>query len=160
MLNSIAISGFEQLSAQQAFDISARHLLSIPGPSITANEPSFSRKTTCDYAGVGCAAAPFIREEERARWDIKNKSWWSLVDRWVPDKHVALISDLQRVHDDTALRIDHLAVNEIIHNFSVEELKSYWTTSAWRAAVGPKLRELAFYRKLNEDAIDEMEKGV
>jgi hypothetical protein len=93
----VTIDGFESLTAQQVFDISAKHLLK-------QNEKSRkfgSMYGSCLYRGPDnrqCAAGPFLKDECAS--DCEQRSWRGLVlDGRVPDSHQELIRILQDVHD-------------------------------------------------------------
>ena len=58
MKQYLTIPGFTKLSAQRLFDMSAEHVLKNGKPSLNANG-------TCTYGGIGCAAAPFLKESVR-----------------------------------------------------------------------------------------------
>ena len=96
----ITIPGFEKLTKQEMFDISARHILATGKPSV--NEGS----TLCVYAGSGCAAAPFIREDQREIADgldigARGTGWKSLSDNGhVPKHEDDFVVRLQLCHDD------------------------------------------------------------
>ena len=96
----ITIPGFEKLTKQEMFDISARHILATGKPSV--NEGS----TLCVYAGSGCAAAPFIREDQREIADgldisARSTGWKSLSDNGhVPKHEDDFVVRLQLCHDD------------------------------------------------------------
>lgn len=93
--NYATIDGFEKLSAQEVFDMSARHLLTNPKVSVTAD------KRMCLYAGHGCAAAVFLRPEMREKIDAdpRGTAWVQLVGRVAPANNSELICKLQNVHD-------------------------------------------------------------
>ena len=117
MTTYITIPGFEKLTKQEMFDISARHILATGKPSV--NEGS----TLCVYAGSGCAAAPFIREEERKKADEPKvyfgtkypySGWGDLAsNNLVPRHHQDLVADFQVCHDTYASKVvtdDDLAI--------------------------------------------------
>ena len=105
MTTYITIPGFEKLTQQEMFDISARHILATGKPSV--NEGS----TLCVYAGSGCAAAPFIREDQREIADGLDTSGWGTGWQWLSnDGHVPKHEDdfvvrLQLCHDDNAATV-------------------------------------------------------
>ena len=95
-MNYITIEGFEQLTAQQMFDMSLAHLRRTGVKS--------KNEFSCMYGGTGCAAAPFLRPDKRdfadQQSDMEGVSWVELVDRgFVPNTHFVLIAALQRAHD-------------------------------------------------------------
>ncbi len=88
------VPGFEQLSKQQLFDISAKHILSTGVKSV---QPGGS---TCVFAGTGCAAAPFLKPEVRDELDKKGMAWDELVlAGYLPEHERELIFRLQCCHD-------------------------------------------------------------
>jgi hypothetical protein len=90
---NFAIDGFENLSQQQMFDISAAHLLQ-------TGQKSYSEENeACSYSGSGCAAAPFLKEEFRKVAD--NKGIWSnlVYFKNVPENHSYFVEKLQHAHD-------------------------------------------------------------
>ena len=99
MSKYITIDGFESLTKQQMFDISAKHILA-------AGKCSANDQGTCSYAGSGCAAAPFIREDQREIADGLDISGWgtgwkSLSDNGhVPKHEDDFVVRLQLCHDD------------------------------------------------------------
>lgn len=87
------IEGFTSLDKQELFDRAARHVLSNGRPSI--------KGTTCQYGGIGCAAAPFLRLEERDHMDEYQAQWSELVKhRQVPPHEADFVGALQDAHDD------------------------------------------------------------
>lgn len=91
------IDGFEDLTPQQVFDMAARHVLANGEPSLQG--------AACSYAGIGCAAAPFLRPEVRDNPELRGKGWGSLCDfNIVPANNNSLISALQGCHDGAANR--------------------------------------------------------
>lgn len=115
--NFITIEGFDNLSPQEAFDMSAKHILS--------NGPSFNSKlNACRYGGSGCAAAVFIREEFRDIADRKVGHWSSVVaTRLASITNIDLIMSLQNAHDDSveaALDMDAKGIHKVVNlnNFS------------------------------------------
>lgn len=100
-MNFITIPGFENLSRQEIFNISVRHVL--------ANGKKSMNDQQCVYSGIGCAAAPFIREEERQASDgrcssmVGGSNWANLRSGgYVPDHHVEFIQNLQQCHDNSS----------------------------------------------------------
>lgn len=103
-MNYITIDDFEQLTLQQLFDISAKHILSTGKKSFVKRQLGESG-SSCTYSGSGCAAAPFIRPEcrEEADKNTDGTSWAMLRhSRLVPEKHTSLVSDLQSCHDNNS----------------------------------------------------------
>lgn len=88
------IPGFEQLTAQEVFDISVNHLRK-------QGTKSRNSQGMCLYRaadGSKCAAGPLLREEAVA--SCENNSWYSLAQRGsVPEIHRELVSELQATHD-------------------------------------------------------------
>lgn len=94
---SKVIEGFENLSKQELFNMSARHILST-GQQSTAG-------TACIYGGTGCAAAPFLLPECRAGLDKYELNWTGLRDKGlVPDHEYHFVTQLQNCHDSFAWR--------------------------------------------------------
>ena len=88
----ITIPGFEKLSKQELFDMSAAHICS-------TRQKSYGSVVGCSYAGSGCAAAPFIRPEHRQRAD-KYGTWARQVDLLLaPDHETSFVLALQCCHD-------------------------------------------------------------
>lgn len=109
----IVIDGFESLTKQQAFDMAAKHVLKNGDPSINENDDG---ETTCTYGGIGCAAAPFLKESARAR--TPNKTWTSLAgDAIVPQHLTAFIGELQHAHDNAAVGGPKLRGVEFVEAF-------------------------------------------
>ena len=95
------IDGFEDLTAQQVFDISKNHLLQQNQKSMALHD--LSLKPICAYRGEMnrmCAAGPFIKEKDA--YKCENKDWSDLnTCRLVPNIHYDLMCELQKVHDLT-----------------------------------------------------------
>ena len=97
----ITIDGFESLTKQQMFDISAKHILG-------TGKCSLNSAGTCSYAGSGCAAAPFIKPEYRDKADNygtspAGTSWHDLVEGgYAPAHEQKFVTDLQLSHDSHA----------------------------------------------------------
>lgn len=90
------IDGFKELTKQQMFDMSAKHVLANGRPSVN------STTLSCVYSGIGCAAAPFLRPEERAKIDNGNdETDWLSLNRndIVPSHEVVFVYGLQCCHD-------------------------------------------------------------
>lgn len=90
------IDGFAELTPQQVFDISKNHLLS-------QSERSTDARGNCVYRGEDgkmCAAGPFLKDEEAAKFE--DNSWLSLMEKEViPPDHADLVFALQGIHDGT-----------------------------------------------------------
>jgi len=104
-MNPVTIPALHTLSKQELFDMSARHILSTGKPSLEKLSVD-SALYRCVYSGSGCAAAPFIREEERM-WVNPIGAWAALVQRGKVDANVSyganeFISQLQKCHDRNA----------------------------------------------------------
>ena len=95
MSNYATVDGFEQLSEQEVFDISAKHLLKQNKKSLSEDEE------TCMYRGEGgrmCAAGPFIKDSGAEK--CERRDWATLVKAGaVPAANSQLIIELQAVHD-------------------------------------------------------------
>lgn len=99
MSTSNVIEGFESLTLQQLFDISARHVLANGRASYSThlNGDGLVVGGSCVYSGIGCAAAPFLTPVARG-W-LKGR-WEKLVaERLVPRHEWEFIQDLQDAHD-------------------------------------------------------------
>lgn len=90
----INIPELDTLTSQQVFDISVKHVLKNGKPSMCAKFGG------CTYGGIGCAAAPFLKEEYReCTWG----SWAGLIGEGkVSPYHNRLIARLQSAHDYAA----------------------------------------------------------
>lgn len=99
----ITIDGFEQLSRQQLFDMSAAHILKTGVQSRLRSRRCCAPDdvTVCSYSGTGCAAAPFLKEEFREKADRAGS--WSRLHRGgignVPLHETLFVSKLQICHD-------------------------------------------------------------
>jgi hypothetical protein len=93
----LTIPGFESLSRQELFDISVAHIASTRKASLgTIPGESGDR---CVYSGIGCAAAPFLREECREKADTVG-SWGILTwEKYAPEVNRDLVKELQNCHD-------------------------------------------------------------
>lgn len=105
----ITLKTLPHATAQEVFDQVKNHLLQ-------QNEKAYSNDTGCVYRSnnLKCAAGCLISDSE---YDVKfeNESWTSLVlSNRVPEKHRALITELQITHDDYDVenwerRLKHIA---------------------------------------------------
>ena len=94
MTQYITIDGFESLTKQQMFDMSAKHVL--------ANGRRSTNDGGCVYSGIGCAAAPFIKLEYREDADRAEagSSWPFLCSAdFVPGHNSGLVTAMQKCHD-------------------------------------------------------------
>ena len=94
MSRYITIDGFESLTKQQMFDMSAKHVL--------ANGRRSTNDGGCVYSGIGCAAAPFIKLEYREDADRAEagSSWPFLCSAdFVPGHNSGLVTAMQKCHD-------------------------------------------------------------
>ena len=94
MTQYITIEGFESLTKQQMFDMSAKHVL--------ANGRRSTDAGGCVYSGIGCAAAPFIKPEDREAADSAEAgSTWPFLcsANLVPGHNSGLVAAMQRCHD-------------------------------------------------------------
>lgn len=86
---SNVIKGFEKLTPQQCFDMSAKHILKTRERCVDGS--------CCSYKGKGCAARPFLTN---AAAGLFSGSWSYLAHRGdVPATNEELISRLQLCHD-------------------------------------------------------------
>jgi len=99
------IPGFEQLTAQQVFDMSASHLLKQMEKSSFNDRPH----SLCAYRGrngLKCAAGVFLTDEGAPECDDydncgEGSGWSELVSAGlVPDTNWILIQELQKLHDE------------------------------------------------------------
>ena len=94
MTQYITIEGFESLTKQQMFDMSAKHVL--------ANGRRSTNDGGCVYSGIGCAAAPFIKPEYREDADrVEAGSSWPFLcsANLVPGHNSGLVTAIQKCHD-------------------------------------------------------------
>lgn len=88
-----SIDELPNLTSQEVFNRAYLHVMKNGRPSIDSDG-------ICTYGGIGCAAAPFLKEELR---DITNGGWRYLVmDGRVSRAHDRLIHKLQIAHDEAA----------------------------------------------------------
>jgi len=102
-MNLNVIPGFESLTPQQCFDMSAKHVLK-------NGKACVSEQGNCVYSGIGCAAALFLTPEARSRADeMANEcgsDWLTLAgDSFVPKKNATLIRKIQTCHDLNKLEV-------------------------------------------------------
>lgn len=94
------IPNFTNMTKQELFDMSARHIL-------TTRQASRNADGACIYGGSGCGAAPFLREEVHADADKYTTSWGQLrYKEVVPEHECEFVSSLQRAHDQAACWTD------------------------------------------------------
>lgn len=87
------IDGFESLTAQQVFDISAGHLLKQMQRSEDGENCRYRGKN-----GLMCAAGPFLKDEYAEK--CEGTGWYGLhIDGLAPRTNSKLIRELQMVHD-------------------------------------------------------------
>lgn len=103
-MNYITIDGFEELTAQQVFDMSLAHVRK-------TRQPSLHKETGhCAYSGIGCAASVFLKEKHRKEADeLGDASWYALTNfaKVVPETHTNLVQELQHCHDQSTKGISH-----------------------------------------------------
>lgn len=126
MTNYLTIEGFEKLTKQQLFDMSVAHIGQTRQKSVQISDGG---SKGCVYSGSGCAAAPFLKPENREIADnvpgLLYTGWGMLVGvSMVPEDNSSLICSLQSCHD--------LAP-------SGQEFLEVWKTSMARVAVRYKL---------------------
>jgi hypothetical protein len=138
------IKGFESLSKQQMFDMSARHVLKNGRASYKALKDHEGREMssgTCVYSGIGCAAAPFLTPEARKK----------LIGRWedglvygglVPSYEAGFVQSLQDCHDNAKRTPPGTMKGDRDTLF----LKDYRSRMRWLASV----------EGLNADVLEEM----
>lgn len=113
---SNTIEGFETLSPQQIFDMSAKHILATKQKSVkfqsekSVKFQSEKLGTVCVYGGSGCGASIFLTESAREEFDrfsgdpdmLDGGAWSRLViKKLVPDTNADLIIALQCAHDNS-----------------------------------------------------------
>ena len=98
MTQPYSIEGFDSLSRQQLFDMSAAHILSTKRKSCYEDAPK------CFYSGSGCGAAVFIKPEGREVCDNSiNGTWEGLASDGLVSSHEAeFVQKLQWAHDDAS----------------------------------------------------------
>lgn len=102
------IPGFEEMTAQQIYDMSASHLLKQNEKSVTRSDGG----ETCQYRSgkLMCAAGVFLTDKGANRadnmYDSETGAAWDEVvrARIAPDTHKELVRHLQEVHDYYDLR--------------------------------------------------------
>ena len=99
-MSYLTIPGFENMSRQELFNASARHLLRTGKKSCLPDDGS------CCYQGSGCAAAPFLAPGNHAIADtaVVLPTWKVLAtNNLVPPHEVEFVGALQRCHDTAAV---------------------------------------------------------
>ena len=98
MTQPYSIEGFDSLTKQQMFDMSAAHILSTKRKSCYEDAPK------CFYSGSGCGAAVFIKPEGREVCDNSiNGTWEGLASDGLVSSHEAeFVQKLQWAHDDAS----------------------------------------------------------
>lgn len=94
MPNYMTIPGFEDMTEQQVFDISAAHLL---------RQMVRSANGVCLYRSgkLACAAGVFLTDEgAKAADNLEDPDWYAVVEAgWAPPTNERLVLQLQGVHD-------------------------------------------------------------
>jgi hypothetical protein len=86
------IDGFEQLSAQQMFDMTVEHIQK-------TRRRSHKAHYGCSYSGSGCAASVFLKPEFHEAADPLG-AWSGLArDGKVPEHELDFVKELQKAHD-------------------------------------------------------------
>lgn len=89
------IEGFEQLTQQQIFDMSAKHMLSLDKRSMI---PGCGGDMACSYAGTGCAASVFLTDKGKKYLE---GNWHSLIAfHGISPYQCTLVASLQQIHDN------------------------------------------------------------
>jgi hypothetical protein len=109
---SNTIEGFESLTKQQIFDLSAKHILNTKLKSegmldMVSADTTIKQFSVCLYGGSGCGASVFLTDDAKAKFDLisgnsdtAGGSWGQLVCNGdVPSHEEYLITDLQIAHD-------------------------------------------------------------
>ena len=91
------IDGFDQLSQQQMFDMSAKHILA-------TREKSYNGMTRfCTYSGIGCGASVFLNEGAKTSADVRG-AWCDLVTAKLVSPHNSnFVNFLQEAHDSASV---------------------------------------------------------
>jgi len=91
------IPGFENMTAQQVFDMSASHLLKQMGRSQSDSEACLYRGPN----GLKCAAGVFLTDEGAEAADNSCENTWGgvVARRIAPPENESLIESLQNIHD-------------------------------------------------------------
>lgn len=87
----------DEMTAQEAFEAGASHLLEQSVKSVVIDEDGYP---SCVYNGGGvcCPAAIFIQCYVRS---MEGSTWWGLVDDFGQTaKHMDIVKSLQSVHDN------------------------------------------------------------
>lgn len=118
MNSFITIDGFEDMSAQEIFDISAGHLLG-------QMRKSQDEEGTCRYRGpegLMCAAGPFLDGNKISPGKlVEGMSWLSLLSLGhVPEEHADLVSRLQAIHDGHMPRLWHKLLRKEAKRMGIE----------------------------------------
>lgn len=96
----LTIENFTKLTHQQMFDMAAEKVAQNRKPSM--------RDGTCCYAGLGCAASVFLKEDKRAEADLAG-DWGSVVAAGYAPPHLkTFILKLQQAHDTAAEKAPEL----------------------------------------------------
>lgn len=101
------IDNLPNLTAEAVIRMSVTHVLGNGRPSIE-EDTTDDKRPVCTYAGIGCAAAPFIKPEKRAAPELRNKTWVyiSRADDCLEHNH--LINSLQNCHDQASQTNDFI----------------------------------------------------
>ena len=134
--NPITIEGFETLSKQQLFDMSASHIMA------QGRAGWDSKLHVCRYK-AGCAASIFIQPEWAETADNTGGSWDAMARiNLVPLHEMELVTSLQQLHDKAANAAHHTTVDGVVMDDDAFMVR--WTHD---------MREFANANNLNADVL-------
>lgn len=110
------IDNFLALSNEDVIRMSVTHVLGNGRPSIEEEAPDYADAPTCTYAGIGCAAAPFLKPEMRGSPELRNKTWAYIAREDNCDRYEALVGVLQQCHDGAAVYPKGTFIDSYKHN--------------------------------------------
>ena len=125
------------MTRQEAFDTTARHLLTTGEPSYCQDEYGL---TTCSYLGSGCALRPFIPEGIEEEWEAYG-SVHMVPEKLRPEyinEDIYFFRELQRAHDGPV-------------NAGARNWESEWLI---------KMRQLATRYRLDDSILDQQQKSL
>jgi hypothetical protein len=113
------IDGFENLTREEIIRISVAHVLKNGKKSVKGDR--------CMYGGIGCAAAPFLKEQYRASADgrlegsSKYGNSWRILELkgYVPHHEANIVRMLQSCHDNAPNISDALFIESFKHEVQI-----------------------------------------
>lgn len=109
----ITLKTLPNATAQEVFDQVATHLLKQGERSIEPTAYLCVYKTS---EGLSCAAGCLMSDDDYSH-DFEQNTWKELTKyRGVPDAHVSLITELQKLHDDNRPRAWRNKLRRIANN--------------------------------------------